>query len=76
MFRSFTYARQAALQRSTITTSEDCAKWDPLLGQWEQATRTVFLRVYDEIARAASLYSNLEQVRPLLTLFEIVAFAF
>jgi maltose alpha-D-glucosyltransferase/alpha-amylase len=71
MFRSFTYARQAALQRCSMTGSEDCARWDPLLAQWEQETREVFLRVYDEIARAAGLYVNLEQMSPLLALFEI-----
>jgi maltose alpha-D-glucosyltransferase/alpha-amylase len=71
MFRSFTYARQAALQRCSMTGSEDCARWEPLLAQWEQETREVFLRVYDEIARAAGLYVNLEQMRPLLALFEI-----
>jgi maltose alpha-D-glucosyltransferase/alpha-amylase len=71
MFRSFTYARHAALQRCSITSSEDCAKWDPLLSQWEQATREVFIRVYDDIARAAGLYASLEQMQPLLTLFEI-----
>jgi maltose alpha-D-glucosyltransferase/alpha-amylase len=71
MFRSFTYARQAALQRCSMTSSEDCAKWDPLLEQWEQQTREVFLRVYDEIARAAGLYADFEQMRPLLSLFEI-----
>jgi maltose alpha-D-glucosyltransferase / alpha-amylase len=71
MFRSFTYARQAALQRCSITSSESCAKWDPLLTDWEQETRAIFLRVYDEIARAAGLYPSLAQARPLLELFEI-----
>jgi maltose alpha-D-glucosyltransferase/alpha-amylase len=71
MFRSFTYARHAALQRCSITSSEDCAKWDPLLSQWEQETRSVFLGIYDDIARAAGLYSSMEQMQPLLTLFEI-----
>jgi len=71
MFRSFTYARQAALQRCSMTSSEDCARWEPLLGSWEQETRQVFLTVYDEIARAAGLYSSLDAVRPLLDLFEI-----
>ena len=71
MFRSFTYARHAALQRCSITSSEDCARWDPLVSQWEQETRAVFIRVYDDIARAAGLYSSLEQMQPLLTLFEI-----
>jgi maltose alpha-D-glucosyltransferase/alpha-amylase len=71
MFRSFTYARQAALQRCSITSSEDCGKWDPMLVQWEQETRQTFLSIYDEIARAAGLYFDLEQMRPLLTVFEI-----
>ncbi len=71
MFRSFTYARQAARQRCSLTGGEDCARWDPLLDQWEQQTREVFVTVYDQIAQAAGLYTNLEQVRPLLTLFEI-----
>jgi maltose alpha-D-glucosyltransferase/alpha-amylase len=71
MFRSFTYARQAALQRCSITSSENCAKWDPLLGEWEQETRAIFLRIYNEIANAAALYPNLARARPLLELFEI-----
>jgi maltose alpha-D-glucosyltransferase/alpha-amylase len=71
MFRSFTYARQAALRQCSVTFSDDCAKWDPMLAEWEQETRQTFLRVYDEIARAAGLYTSLEQVQPLLTLFEI-----
>jgi maltose alpha-D-glucosyltransferase/alpha-amylase len=71
MFRSFTYARQAALQRCSLASSDDCARWDPLLTLWEDETRQVFLRVYDEIAHAAGLYADLEQVRPLLALFEI-----
>jgi maltose alpha-D-glucosyltransferase/alpha-amylase len=71
MFRSFTYARRTALQRCSMTTSEDCARWEPLLVRWEQETRQVFLSVYDDIARAAGLYSSLDAVRPLLDLFEI-----
>jgi maltose alpha-D-glucosyltransferase/alpha-amylase len=71
MFRSFAYARQAAMRQCSVTSSEDCAKWDPMLVSWEQETRETFLRVYDEIARAAGLYTSLEHVQPLLTLFEI-----
>jgi maltose alpha-D-glucosyltransferase/alpha-amylase len=71
MFRSFTYARQAALRQVSVTSSDDCARWAPLLAAWEQETRETFLRVYDEIARAAGLYTNLEQVQPLLALFEV-----
>ena len=71
MFRSFAYARQTALRQCSVTSSEDCSKWEPLLASWEQETRETFLRVYDEIALAAGLYTSLEQVRPLLALFEI-----
>jgi maltose alpha-D-glucosyltransferase/alpha-amylase len=71
MFRSFTYARRAAMRRCSITSNEDCGKWDPLLEAWEQETRRVFLRVYDEIASAAGLYPSFERIRPLLALFEI-----
>jgi len=71
MFRSFGYARQTAMRQCSVTSSEDCAKWEPLLVSWEQETRETFLRVYDEIARAAGLYTSLEHVQPLLALFEI-----
>ena len=71
MFRSFAYARQTAMRQCSVTSSEDCAKWEPLLASWEQETRTTFLRVYDEIARAAGLYTSLEHVLPLLALFEV-----
>ena len=71
MFRSFTYARQAAMRQCSVTSSEDCARWDPQVVRWEKETRETFLRVYDEIARAAGLYTSLEEVMPLLTLFEI-----
>jgi maltose alpha-D-glucosyltransferase/alpha-amylase len=71
MFRSFSYARQTALRQCSVTSSEDCSKWEPLLVSWEQETRETFLRVYDEIARTAGLYTSLEHVQPLLALFEI-----
>ena len=71
MFRSFTYARQTAMRQCSVTSSEDCAKWAPLLAAWEQETRETFLRVYDDIARAAGLYTSLEHVQPLLALFEV-----
>ncbi len=59
------------MRQCSVTSSEDCAKWEPLLVAWEQETRETFLRVYDEIARAAGLYTSLEHVQPLLALFEI-----
>jgi hypothetical protein len=71
MFRSFSYARQTAMRQCSVTSSEDCCKWEPLLVSWEQETRETFLRVYDEIARTAGLYTSLEHVQPLLALFEI-----
>jgi maltose alpha-D-glucosyltransferase/alpha-amylase len=71
MLRSFAYARQAALQRCSLESTEDCGKWDPLLGTWEQETRSVFICVYDQIARACGLYRTLDEVLPLLRLFEL-----
>ena len=47
MFRSFAYARNAARQRCSIESSEDCARWDGLMIRWEQETRQAFLEVYD-----------------------------
>ena len=70
MFRSFAYARNAARDRCTSESSEDCAKWDSLLERWEEETRREFLGVYDQIARAHGLYGSLDAVRPLLELFE------
>jgi maltose alpha-D-glucosyltransferase/alpha-amylase len=42
-----------------------------LLSQWALEVREVFVRVYDDIAQSAGLYSNLVEMHPLLTLFEI-----
>jgi maltose alpha-D-glucosyltransferase/alpha-amylase len=71
MLRSFAYARHTALQRSAPQTPEDSVRWEALLEGWERQTREVFISVYDEIARAGALYSSLEEMAPLLTLFEI-----
>jgi maltose alpha-D-glucosyltransferase/alpha-amylase len=71
MLRSFSYARHAALQRSTPQTSDDFTKWDALLQEWERATRDTFVSVYDEVARACHLYASFAAVAPLITLFEI-----
>ena len=71
MFRSFAYAREVAQQRCSLESTEDCARWAPLLAAWEAETRRSFLEVYDEIARSHGLYPSLEQARPLLELFEI-----
>jgi maltose alpha-D-glucosyltransferase/alpha-amylase len=71
MFRSFAYARHSARQRCSIESSEDCAKWDSLLRRWEEETRQAFIEVYDQIARSHGLYGSLDEVRPLLELFEI-----
>jgi maltose alpha-D-glucosyltransferase/alpha-amylase len=71
MLRSFQYAAQTALQRCEIQSAEDCGRWAPLLQRWEAETRGVFLSVYDPLARACGLYRSLEEVRPLLELFEV-----
>lgn len=71
MLRSFTYARRTAMQRCTVQSAEDCGKWDALLEKWESDVRGVFISIYDSIARPAGLYQSLDEVRPLLTLFEV-----
>jgi maltose alpha-D-glucosyltransferase/alpha-amylase len=71
MLRSFSYARRAALQRCATQSSEDCGKLEPLLEKWENETRQMFLVTYDSIARAARLYQSLDEMRPLLALFEV-----
>jgi maltose alpha-D-glucosyltransferase/alpha-amylase len=71
MLRSFAYARQSALQRFAPQTPEDGAQWEWLLKDWERQAREVFISVYDEIARVGGLYQSLEEMAPLLTLFEI-----
>ena len=71
MLRSFTYARHAALQRCSAESSDDCYRYDPLLVEWEQQVRRVFLDVYDSIAHEAGLYASIEEAAPLIELFEI-----
>jgi maltose alpha-D-glucosyltransferase/alpha-amylase len=71
MLRSFSYARQTALQQIARQSADDCSKWEPLLEEWERQTRQMFLSVYDEIACASGLYRTLEEMQPLLRLFEL-----
>jgi maltose alpha-D-glucosyltransferase/alpha-amylase len=71
MLRSFAYARHAALQRCTPQTSDDYAKWDALLQEWERATRDTFVNVYDAVVRVRHLYESFAAVQPLIVLFEI-----
>jgi maltose alpha-D-glucosyltransferase / alpha-amylase len=71
MLRSFAYARQAALERCALQTGDDCGRWEPQLESWEQEARRTFISSYDEVASAADLYGSLEQMRPLLGLFEM-----
>ncbi|MGH8319302.1 MAG: maltose alpha-D-glucosyltransferase [Steroidobacteraceae bacterium] len=71
MLRSFAYARQAALERCALQGGDGCGKWEPQLQVWEQEARRTFIASYDEVAGSTGLYGSLEQMRPLLTLFEI-----
>jgi maltose alpha-D-glucosyltransferase/alpha-amylase len=70
MVRSFSYAAGAALAR-TVESAEDEAKLGPLAADWETETRAVFLKAYDETARAAGLYASEADMRAMLDLFEI-----
>jgi maltose alpha-D-glucosyltransferase / alpha-amylase len=71
MLRSFTYARATGMQRCTVQSAEDRSRWDALLDKWESDVKTTFIDTYDAIARPAGLYRSMEEVKPLLTLFEV-----
>ena len=71
MLRSFAYARRAAVQRTTPQSADDCARWEPLLEEWEKSVRETFVSVYDEAARACHLYESFDEMQPLMSLFEI-----
>jgi maltose alpha-D-glucosyltransferase/alpha-amylase len=71
MLRSFAYARRAAMQHCAMQSNEDCSKWESLMDRWESETRKMFISTYDAIARASGLYRSLEEVEPLLALFEV-----
>jgi maltose alpha-D-glucosyltransferase/alpha-amylase len=71
MFRSFAYAREAAQQRCSGDSADDCATWSLLLESWERETRRIFFEVYDGLARTHGLYPSADCAIPLLELFEI-----
>jgi maltose alpha-D-glucosyltransferase/alpha-amylase len=71
MLRSFTYARWTGTQRGTAQSAEDTSRWDALLEKWEADVKSTFISTYDSIARPAGIYRSLEEVEPLLTLFEV-----
>jgi len=71
MLRSFTYARRTAMQRCSVQTADDCGRWDALVEKWENDVRHTFISTYDSIARPAGIYESLEDVLPLLRLFEV-----
>jgi maltose alpha-D-glucosyltransferase/alpha-amylase len=71
MLRSFTYARWAGMQRCSTQSPDDCSRWDSLLEKWENDVRSTFITTYDAIARPAGIYGSLEEIQPLLSLFEV-----
>jgi len=71
MLRSFTYARKTAMQRCSVQSAEDCGRWDSLVEKWEHDVRGTFIATYDFIARSAGIYESLDEVLPLLKLFEV-----
>jgi len=71
MLRSFTYARSVAMQRCTLESHEDCARWQPILLAWERATHAAFLSAYEAGVRDSELYDDFRGTRPLLELFEL-----
>ncbi len=70
MLRSFNYARWTALHRAAQGGGVSDALAASALG-WEAEARQVFLRAYDETARAAGLYASLAAARGLIALFEL-----
>ncbi len=65
-------AAGGACSAAPSSPAEDCAKWEPLLADWETGdARNAFLEVYDEIARAPASIRASKQRSPLLELFEI-----
>jgi maltose alpha-D-glucosyltransferase/alpha-amylase len=72
MLRSFAYARRAALQRSSQAGTDHVDQLDALLEKWEQQTRRTFIAAYDDVACTNGLYASMQEMRPLLQLFEIV----
>ncbi len=71
MLRSFTYARRTAMQRCNVQSADDCGRWDALVEKWENDVRNTFISTYDSIARPAGIYESLDDVLPLLRLFEV-----
>ncbi len=71
MLRSFTYARRTAMQRCDVQSADDCGRWDLLVEKWESDVRSTFISTYDSIARPAGIYESLDEVLPLLRLFEV-----
>jgi maltose alpha-D-glucosyltransferase / alpha-amylase len=67
MLRSFSYAKRAAIQKAT----QPVRNQEQLLDKWEQETRQTFIAAYDDVASTHGLYASLEEVKPLLQLFEI-----
>src|SRR3569833_1636558 len=71
MLRSFTYARRVVLFWGSQVGPNHAAMLEPLLDNWEQQTRQTFIAAYDDVACTHGLYTSLEEMRPLLQLFEI-----
>ena len=59
------------VQRCALQSAEDCGRWEPMLESWESQTRRIFISVYDATARPAGIYDSLEEMHPLLELFEL-----
>jgi maltose alpha-D-glucosyltransferase/alpha-amylase len=70
MLRSFAYARRAAALRNPQAAAQN-GRLEPFLEKWEQETRETFVTAYDAVARTNGLYESLQEVLPLLQLFEI-----
>jgi maltose alpha-D-glucosyltransferase/alpha-amylase len=70
MLRSFNYARWTAL-RQALEGHADYDRLAPYAEDWEARARRAFLGAYEQAARGAGLFEALEDVAPLLELFEL-----
>ncbi len=71
MLRSFNYAAHTAASRMTAGQSEDAARVEAAIREWETEVTRVFLQAYEAHVRIAGIYSDGDQARGLLKLFTL-----
>jgi maltose alpha-D-glucosyltransferase / alpha-amylase len=69
MLLSFSYAAHTAHTHDSAERTEDLAKFEPLLREWETEAGRVFLAAYDEATHGSELLAASSSRRGLLDLF-------